>query len=64
MYRPIEKDQRYTVSLEFTGKLAPQHVARFCGEWIGSTRSLSGAVMLAVGHNARRRGAMIIEAIE
>ena len=57
------KDERYQISLEYCGHAQPMFTARFCdGELIGRSRSYASAVMLATGHNARRKGAMIIEA--
>ena len=64
MYRPIEKDPRYTITKEWTGKEKPQFVVRFCDEWICSSPFYSSAVARAVGHNAERRGALIITAME
>ncbi len=55
-------DLRYSVALEFCGHEKPHYVARFCDdERIGSSQFYSSAVMLAIGHNAQRKGAMIIE---
>ena len=64
MYRPIEKDPRYTISKEWTGKEKPQFVVRFCDEWICSSSFYSSAVIRAVGHTAERRGALTITAQE
>lgn len=59
MTHPISSDSRYTVSSEFTGPISgkPQHVARFCGEYIGSRPSYPAAVMLATLHRLQRAGA-------
>ena len=57
-------DFRYSVALEFCGHAKPHYVARFCDdEFIGSSEFYSSAALLAIGHNARRKGAMIIEAM-
>ena len=64
MYRPIEKDPRYTITKEWTGKEKPQFVVRFCDEWICSTLFYNSAVIRAVGHNSERKGALIITAQE
>lgn len=56
-------DRRYEVRREWTGHAKPHYVARFCGEWIGSSQFYSSAVMQAVGHNARRLGALTFENI-
>lgn len=64
MYRPIEKDQRWTITQEFTGKEKPQFVVRFCDDWIGQRAFFDSAVMLAVCENARRNGALVIEGKE
>lgn len=55
------KDERYEISLEYCGYEHPMFTARFCDKLIGRSRFYSSAVMLAVGHNAERKGAMIIE---
>ena len=64
MYRPIERDPRYTITKEWTGKEKPQFVVRFCDEWICSSSFYSSAVLRAVGHNAERRGALVFTAQE
>lgn len=56
-------DYRYRIGLEHCGHEKPHYVVRFCDDWIGSSAFYSSAVMLAAGHNARRKGAMIIEAM-
>ena len=65
-YYPIRNDRRYTLRQEYTGHISakPQWVARFCGEWIGSSSFRASAAMLAVGHDAVRRGAPIVQARE
>jgi hypothetical protein len=55
-------DMRYAITRENTGHEAPHYVARFDGDWIGSSPHYSSAVMLAAGHNARRKGAEVITA--
>lgn len=47
-------DQRYTVTLENTGRCRPQFVARFCGDWIGAAAIKSDAETLACDHAATR----------
>ena len=32
-------DNRYSISMEFTGKPKMQHVLRFCGNWISAHSS-------------------------
>jgi hypothetical protein len=57
-------DLRYRISLEYCGHEKPRYVARFCDdEFIGSSAFYSSALMLAIGHNARRKGALVIEGI-
>ena len=57
-------DRRYRIGLEYCGRGRPHFVARFCGdEFIGSSTFYSSALMLAIGHNARRKGALVIEGI-
>jgi hypothetical protein len=57
------KDKRYTITNEFTGHISgkPVFVARFCGEWIGSSQFYSSALMKVVGHKAMREGALVIQ---
>lgn len=54
-------DTRYTVEREHTGADRPHWVARFCGERIGSSISYSSAVAKAAGHDAARRGALVVD---
>lgn len=55
-------DFRYSIRQEFTGHAqGKQWVARFCGDWIGSSQFYSSALMLAAGHDARRKGALVLE---
>lgn len=60
--RPLS-DPRYTVAKEFCGYERARWVVRFCGEWIGQSQFYSAALMLTVGHNAKRNGAVIIEEV-
>ena len=64
MFYPVERDRRFTISREWIGKEKPYFVARFCGEWIGASAFYTSAAMLAIGESARRRGALLIEAVE
>lgn len=57
------RDKRYAVALEFCGYPEPRWVARFCGEFIGQSRFQASAWMLCAGHDAKRKGAQVIEAI-
>jgi hypothetical protein len=59
---PIKSDSRYTITQEHTGHISakPQHVLRFCGEWIASSPFLSPMIMRAVGHKAQRDGAVTV----
>jgi hypothetical protein len=57
-------DKRYSIKLEYCGHEKPHYVARFCDdEFIGSSAFYSSALMLAIGHNARRKGALTVEGI-
>ena len=56
---PIEKDSRYTVTREWTGKEKPQFVVRFCGDWLDSRSTYPAAVLRAVGCKAERDGALV-----
>lgn len=49
-------DARYSIQKEFTGKAEPEFVARFCGEFIGSSQFLSAMQLRCVGHNIHRKG--------
>jgi hypothetical protein len=60
---PIKSDSRYTVQREFCGHAKPRFVARFCGEFISSHLSYSGAVLAVVGHKAVRDGALVFEEV-
>jgi hypothetical protein len=57
---PVKRDQRYTVTQEFTGRDKPQWVVRFCGDWVASSASKSSAIVRAVGHHRERMGALIV----
>lgn len=46
-------DHRYTVGLEHCGYEQPRHVARFCGQWLGSAEHADQAWALAWAHRAR-----------
>lgn len=53
-------DRRYSVSAEYCGHDKPRHVARFCGEWIGSAGSYQAAALLLAGHRSVREGKEIV----
>lgn len=53
-------DTRYSIEKEFTGKAKPEYVARFCGEFIGSSQFLSAMQLRCVGHNIHRQGDPLI----
>lgn len=57
-------DRRYTVQLEHCGYERPHYVARFCGDWIGSSPFKCSAFMLATGHNQARKGALVVVAAQ
>ncbi|NBU79676.1 MAG: hypothetical protein EBS50_11515, partial [Sphingomonadaceae bacterium] len=59
----LPSDKRYTIAQEFCGYPEPRWVARFCGEFIGQSKFKGSAMMLAIGHKAKRNGALVIEAI-
>jgi hypothetical protein len=42
-WHPIKTDKRYSISLEFCGYSVPMYCSRFCGDWIGCSRSLDRA---------------------
>ena len=62
--KPVSKDSRYTVTLERLKDEKPRYVVRFSDEVLGHFGTYSGAVMLAVGDSARRRGCLVVEAVE
>jgi len=49
-------DKRYTFGKEFTGHISakPRYVARFCGEWLGDSADISGAVLIAEEYEKSR----------
>lgn len=53
-FHPISGDLRYTITREFCGYKRKRYVARFCGDWIGQDKYLSGAKMLCLGHCDKR----------
>jgi hypothetical protein len=57
-------DSRYSLTLEHTGHARPHWVARFCGEWIASSRFYSAALARLVGDASIRKGNPIIEEIK
>lgn len=56
MARPttLARDRRYRIAQEFCGYATPQHVARFCYEWIGCAPTKIGAQGLIAAHKRRR----------
>lgn len=52
-------DFRYSIRQEYTGHAqGKQWVARFCGEWIGSSQFYGSTLVQTISHNARRNGAL------
>ena len=49
-------DQRYTIQMEYTGDPSgkPQHVVRFCCDWVGSAPTLEQAKFIETTHMAKR----------
>jgi hypothetical protein len=48
-------DSRYTIALEFTGGSENAlHVIRFCGNFVGSSETVNGAILLAIFHQDER----------
>ena len=63
--RPLKSDQRYSVTLEHCGKDEPLYTVRFCdGKALARFSHYSSAVIFAGGESARRRGNLVIEAVE
>ena len=60
----LHSDKRYTVTREWCGYEAPRYVVRFCGEWIESYSTRGAALMRAAGESAKRRGCLVLEAVE
>lgn len=50
----VVNDQRYTVTAEYTGKQDPQHVLRFCGDFIATDPSLNEIILQAIFHQDER----------
>lgn len=50
----MKLDRRYTIARESTGRAKPQYVARFEGEWIGSSSTRAGASKLVKSWEASR----------
>lgn len=48
-------DERYQVTLEYTGHKEPQYVARFCDDWIDCREYYTQACMLCVFHSDDKR---------
>lgn len=44
------KDNRYTIHLEFCGYPARHYVVRFCGEWVGESKSRAKALDIQKKH--------------
>lgn len=61
---PIKSDSRYSIALEFCGHPEKRYVLRFCDEFIASSISRSAMAVRAVGHNAVRNGALVIEEVK
>lgn len=64
MLHPIANDKRYSIALEYCGQTSQRYVLRFCGEFIAQSISRASMVTRAVGHNAQRQGALIVEEIK
>ena len=63
MIRPIESDQRYTISKEFCGYSSPRYVLRFCGDRVEQFKTHEAAIDAAVELCAERRVALDIGAL-
>jgi hypothetical protein len=48
----LKIDPRYTVALEFCGYRKQRWVARFCGEWLGSSTTRAFAVAICEDNQA------------
>ena len=60
----IRSDSRYTVAKEFCGHSKARWVVRFCGEFVESFQFHGAALMRAAGEAAKRRGCLVIKAVE
>jgi hypothetical protein len=56
-------DKRYTVTMEHCGHPKPRYVARFCGEFLGSSIHYGSAVLFCIGNRSVREGAAIVTEI-
>ena len=45
-------DARYTIALEHAGHASPQHVTRFCGQWLAASATRDEAIQAARQHRA------------
>ena len=52
--RSRRRDRRYRIAREYCGAARPQHIARFCGEWIGFAPNRAAARDIVVAHRAAR----------
>lgn len=48
------RDRRYTVTLEYCGHARRQHIASFCGQWLGHAATQPAALAIAHQHAAAR----------
>ena len=58
------KDKRYTISKEYCGEKEKRFVLRFCNEFVMQSKFYQPLIVRAIGHQAEKRGAVIIEAIK
>lgn len=58
--RVLNHDDRYTANLEWCGYPERRMVLRYCGEFLGSFRSLPQATLRAACHRAQMNGSPVI----
>ena len=64
MTNPISKDNRYTITQEWTGKDKPSFVLRYEDEFIACSQFYGPMLIRAIGLNAEHKGALLIRGIE
>lgn len=57
------RDPRYTIAREYCGYDTPRWVARFCGDWLGQSKSRQGAQAIADEQDDLRKISMCFDKI-
>ena len=56
-------DERYSIEIVAIGYAKPHYVVYFCDKMVGHSEYYGSALMLAMGHNTKRKGALVIEGV-